>query len=99
MHTIPIVYKPQCQLLSRVVAVRAAISDVKSSLDRDLSGLMQTLQADSSNLFTDQGMDLSIYANDVDFQDPITNYSDIEVSPAMAYYLRMYQWHGRVVLI
>lgn len=25
------------------------------------------------------GMDLSIYANDVDFRDPITNYDDIEV--------------------
>lgn len=40
--------------------------------------LMDTLKEDSANLFSDQGMDLSIYARNVDFQDPITNYSDIE---------------------
>lgn len=40
---------------------------------------MTVLQEDSANLFTDQGMDLSIYAPDVDFQDPITDYSDVQV--------------------
>jgi Uncharacterized conserved protein (DUF2358) len=46
---------------------------------RNLSSLMKTLQDDSPNLFSEQGMDLSVYADHVDFQDPITRYDDIQV--------------------
>lgn len=60
----------------RCSAARAATNGVKNTT---LSGLMTVLQEDSANLFTDQGMDLSIYAPDVDFQDPITDYSDVQV--------------------
>lgn len=57
-------------------ASRATSNEIKNT---SLSGLMTVLKEDSPNLFTDQGMDLSIYAPDVDFQDPITDYSNVQV--------------------
>eukprot|EP00892_Ulva_mutabilis_P009912 jgi/Ulvmu1/7293/UM035_0081.1 len=73
-----IVNAPSRKSSSRRTVATAATADVEDTKIRDLSGLMETLQEDSPNLFTDQGMDLSIYANDVDFKDPITDYSDIQ---------------------
>lgn len=70
------------------IPVRAARSGTMET-SRDLSGLMATLRQDSPNLFTEQGMDLSIYANDVDFRDPITNYNDVQVCAKL-----LWPWHS-----
>lgn len=45
----------------------------------DLDVLKEALVQDSQNLFSQKGMDTSVYDGKVRFRDPITKYDDIQV--------------------
>ena len=47
---------------------------------------MQSIKDDAPNLFGPKGMDLSIYADNVTFRDPITKYDDIQVQCSLRVY-------------
>jgi hypothetical protein len=93
----PLFSRSRCQMGPRLKGPRATAADHKAS-KADLSDMIEVLKADSPNLFSEQGMDLSIYSDHVDFVDPITNYDDIQVMAGLRcldsnnnYALRLYQ--------
>jgi Uncharacterized conserved protein (DUF2358) len=63
----------------RLAMAPRATATTEASGKVDMQALMRTLEEDSPNLFNEGGMDLSIYADDVDFKDPITNYDSVQV--------------------
>lgn len=40
---------------------------------------MDHIKRDSKKMFSGEGIDISVYAENVDFRDPITNYDSAEV--------------------
>ena len=51
----------------------------QSSKSASLDKLMEHIKQDSKKMFSGEGIDISVYADNVDFKDPITNYDSAEV--------------------
>jgi Uncharacterized conserved protein (DUF2358) len=64
-------------VMSRSMRARAAATE--TSPTSSLDSMMDKIKEDSKNMFSDKGMDISVYADGVEFRDPITKYDSAKV--------------------